>query len=348
MRTRVLFVDDERAMLDGLKNRLFRQRHRWDMSFETDGACALDAMRVAPVDVIVSDLRMPGIDGGTLLATVRREQPATARIMLSGHGDRAAIVRALPELHQFLSKPCDGSTLCEVIERASALLTISDAGGLRARLGGLASLPCSAGAAAQLAALIARGEPTIPELVAIAERDPAVAAKLLQLSASTYFGTEAGATSIAQAVARVGSAQVVELVVPAVLASRIPDARVEPAWRAADLARRWLGGPAGEIAYAAALLRDCAGGVIDDPATSPRDPAASACLLELWGVPRAITEVVRWHADLARAPADVRELACAVYVADAIARGDEASLDADTLVAIGMRDRVAAWRDTAG
>ena len=71
--------------------------------FASGGAEALTAMREAPFDVVVSDMRMPGIDGAALLAKVKSEYPAAARIVLSGHAEREAVERTLPVAHQFLS-----------------------------------------------------------------------------------------------------------------------------------------------------------------------------------------------------------------------------------------------------
>ena len=64
---RILFVDDEANVLDGLQNLLRKQRHHWDMVFAIDGQTALTELEKAPFDVIVSDMRMPGMDGATLL-----------------------------------------------------------------------------------------------------------------------------------------------------------------------------------------------------------------------------------------------------------------------------------------
>ena len=89
---RILFVDDEAKVLDGLRNLLRRQRHEWDMLFALSGAAALEELAKAPVDVIVSDMRMPGMDGAELLTRVRTLYPQTARIVLSGHAERGAIL----------------------------------------------------------------------------------------------------------------------------------------------------------------------------------------------------------------------------------------------------------------
>jgi YesN/AraC family two-component response regulator len=114
---RILFVDDEPAILAGLEHVLHKDRKRWEMVFALGGQVGLDEIRKEPFDVVVSDMRMPGLDGATLLNLVKDEYPATARIMLSGYADDATIARVLPALHQLLRKPCDVATLRSAIER---------------------------------------------------------------------------------------------------------------------------------------------------------------------------------------------------------------------------------------
>ena len=88
------------------------------------GEAALDVMKSETCDVVVSDMRMPGMDGAALLKAVQQEYPDTVRIVLSGHTELEAALRAIPVAHQFLSKPCDAQTIREVVERACDLQAI--------------------------------------------------------------------------------------------------------------------------------------------------------------------------------------------------------------------------------
>ena len=113
---RVLFVDDEPNVLDSIRRQL---RKSVDIHTAASGDEALRLLQeLGPVALVVSDMRMPMMDGAALLAEVRERYPATARIILSGHAEREAVVRSLPVAHQFLSKPCNAEQLRSVIERA--------------------------------------------------------------------------------------------------------------------------------------------------------------------------------------------------------------------------------------
>ncbi len=80
----IVFVDDERELLESLRARLYKHRHEWNMKFRLSGAEAIEAFESQQVDLIVSDVRMPGMDGGQLLTVVKERWPTTVRIFVSG------------------------------------------------------------------------------------------------------------------------------------------------------------------------------------------------------------------------------------------------------------------------
>lgn len=114
-RPRILFVDDEPDILTAMQRLFRRDRPMWDMVFASSGAAAMEALRGAAFAVIVSDLRMPGMDGAELLGAVRSLFPETLRIVLSGYADSELFARAWPLSHLMLSKPCEHHKLRDAI-----------------------------------------------------------------------------------------------------------------------------------------------------------------------------------------------------------------------------------------
>ena len=110
MKKRILFVDDEAKVLQGLGRMLRTMRHEWEMTFLGDPRQAVDLIREKSFDAIVVDMRMPQMDGTEVLWRAREAKPDMARIVLSGHAEREAAVRSVGLAHQFLAKPCDAET----------------------------------------------------------------------------------------------------------------------------------------------------------------------------------------------------------------------------------------------
>ena len=95
---RVLFVDDDANILDGLRRTLRSMRGSWHMEFAPSARQALAAFAAQPFDVVVSDMRMPEMDGADLLTEVMKRYPTTIRLVLSGHADTAAIMKTVGSL----------------------------------------------------------------------------------------------------------------------------------------------------------------------------------------------------------------------------------------------------------
>jgi HD-like signal output (HDOD) protein len=202
---RILFVDDEREILEGLRDLMRKHRKEWDMVFARSGHDALEELAESRFDVIISDMRMPVMDGAELLGRVKTLYPATARIILSGHADRDSVVRSLPVAHQFLSKPCDASRLRVVVERACQLQRLLQDEYIRSLVGKLDKLPSVPHTYAELTRAAAQPDVGITDLADIVEQDPAMTVKVLQLVNSAYFGLPQQLSSVRQAVSYLGT-----------------------------------------------------------------------------------------------------------------------------------------------
>src|ERR1700683_5438043 len=104
---RIVFVDDETRILDGIRRSMYCMRGEWQMRFAESGADALKALAAEPADVVVSDMRMPGMAGSELLGEVKRLYPEIVRFVLSGQAETESIIRVTRSAHRYLSKPCD-------------------------------------------------------------------------------------------------------------------------------------------------------------------------------------------------------------------------------------------------
>ncbi|NVB83554.1 MAG: HDOD domain-containing protein [Kofleriaceae bacterium] len=293
MTPRILFVDDEPAILMGLQNLLHKDRKRWTMTFLPSGDAAEAMLDTEHFEVVVTDMRMPGLDGGGLLTLLQRDHPATARIMLSGHADSDAIMRSLHVVHQLLSKPCAATVLRDAIERGTVLARL---GPLAAAVGGLDTLPTPPEILEALSSVLAA--PTTATLVDVVERDPALSAKALQLVNFHYFGSGAVVCSIADAVAQLGPDRIRHI---ASCATKLadPTALVEhqaAAYLRARAERRATVREGRDLAFTTALLRDLGRLVLlatGADAGGISHAEIGATLLELWGLPRAIVDRVR-------------------------------------------------------
>lgn len=117
-RPKILLVDDEKPILDALY-RFCRQR-KWEATRANSGAEALEIMDSASFDLIVSDMRMPNMDGAEFLKRARDKMPKAVRILLTGYADMEAVISAVNEakIYNYLNKPWDDNMLESVIHSA--------------------------------------------------------------------------------------------------------------------------------------------------------------------------------------------------------------------------------------
>ncbi|MCC6213432.1 MAG: HDOD domain-containing protein [Polyangiaceae bacterium] len=200
----ILFVDDEEQILGGLRDLLRRQRKRWKMTFALGGAEGIRSLDAGDVDVVVSDMRMPGIDGAAVLRHAHDHHPGTVRIVLSGYSEAEATMRAVPVAHQFLTKPCDAAQLEAVIERACALQALLAERDLRAELGRLDKLPSQPRVYHRILEVLANPESSIGDVARLVERDAAMTLKLLQLVNSGFFGVPRQISDVRHAASLLG------------------------------------------------------------------------------------------------------------------------------------------------
>lgn len=117
----LLLVDDEPNVVAGLKTAL--RRHPFRVWTALSGAEALEVLKREPIDVVISDERMPGMDGAELLSEVRRRYPDTLRMLLTGQASLEEVIRAVNggQISHYFAKPCSADELARVVGHALRL-----------------------------------------------------------------------------------------------------------------------------------------------------------------------------------------------------------------------------------
>ena len=114
----LLFVDDEKNILHSIR-RAFR-KEPYELLFALNGSIGLEVLRNKKVDLIVTDILMPVMDGMAFLERVQADYPDTIRLILTGYADRDFVQEALAKEYarEMIAKPWDEEKLKETIRSA--------------------------------------------------------------------------------------------------------------------------------------------------------------------------------------------------------------------------------------
>jgi HD-like signal output (HDOD) protein len=258
---RILFIDDERFVLDGLEQLLQMMYRDWDMSFVESAPEALELMEKQPFDVVISDMRMPGMDGADLLKEVKSLYPRTVRIALSGFRDHETIFRSVSPSHQFLAKPCTTETLKSTLARACALRDLLKIGKLQGMISQIESLPSLPSLYVELLEELEAPNPSIKRIEEIISQDISMSAKILQLVNSAYFGFRQHISSPGQAVVLLGLDTVRSLVLSVRVFSHFGEEKEIPGFSMETLWQHSLA--VGTFSKRIAMLEKCDPRIID-------------------------------------------------------------------------------------
>ena len=333
MKRRILFVEDNPVLLQ-LYGMMLEGQEDWEVVTADRGEAALQFLEATPFDVVVSDLRMPGMDGVQLIHEVRERYPRTSRIILSGLSDQQEIAECLGDTHQFLAKPFTAKALKGTLTRLCGLDTYLQDEALRSLAGRLGNLPSFPTLYLDIMQELATAAPSLENIANIVAQDPAMTAKVLQISNSAAFGLERQVHSPFDAVQYIGTSIVRSLALSAHVFATFESAELrsfsitrlwDHALKTAMLARailRTSGAepPDVEDAYTAGMLHDIGKMVLAANLPEPFQAAlrvarekkcplheaeqnifganhagVGAYLLGLWGLPAAIVEAVAFH-----------------------------------------------------
>jgi HD-like signal output (HDOD) protein/CheY-like chemotaxis protein len=332
---RVLFVDDDEAILEGLRSVLRPQRREWDMVFALGGPAGLAQIETSKFDVVVSDMRMPVLDGAGLLARVRELQPHAVRLVLSGQSDPQTALKSVFTAHQFLAKPCDPEKLRNVVKRCGELNDLLAADELKSLAGDLSMLPGAPTTYLAISKALSNPHSNIADVARIVEREPSLCAKVLQIVNSAFFGLPRAVSSISQAATLLGTLALRDLALAMETMAKLPRSRAISASSYAAfqlnalavglLGRRWFTADRrkADDAFVAGMLRDLGHLLLTtreriDAEEADHHAALSAYVLGLWGIPHAVLEAVAFHEDPERVDHHVLEVMDVVHLCDCV------------------------------
>jgi HD-like signal output (HDOD) protein/CheY-like chemotaxis protein len=346
--TTILFVDDEPRILSALA-RMLRSQHDWEVMLASSAEEGLRAADAANLDAVVSDVRMPGMDGISFLSEMRRRHPQVARIVLSGQVEHEMAMRCVNVAHQSLVKPCEGAALVAAVNRACELQGRLYSPEIKRLVGRIGSLPSPPALVSELHALLDRSDIDLDAVNHLVSSDVAMSAKILQLVNSAFFGLAHEITSVRRALNYLGLELVRDLAVAAGIFQAAETSGREAAMLigevqahsavVAQLATELSSGQEfAQQAFVAGLLHDAGWLVfasqapellreylaarqsglssgIEAEVLSSSHADVGAYLLSLWGIPPAIVDAVARHEDVDLASQRL-DLALVVRTAD--------------------------------
>ena len=204
MKPRIVFVDDQPEVLDGLRRVLRSQRDNWNLEYCHSGKEALDSLTRSPIDLLVTDMRMPGMDGAQLCQEVSVRSPQTIRLVLTGQSSSEQIMRAFGMAHRCLAKPCSSELLIQTLNNTLALQQLISSPPLQAFLADITALPTMPEIFAELMTELLRENPDMKRAAELVSTDMAVSCRVLQLVNSSYFGLRCRVDSPAHAAQLLG------------------------------------------------------------------------------------------------------------------------------------------------
>ncbi|HTR98040.1 MAG TPA: response regulator [Candidatus Acidoferrales bacterium] len=331
---RILVVHDDAGALEKFRRFLLERQSTWNVRLERNTTAGLEAFHSWSADAVVAAIRPPAVDGVELLMNVRDEHAETVRIAVGDPELSDASLRSLKIAHRVVPENINALDFVETLRRSLLLRDLVSPAELRALLGEVGQLPGLPGIYAELSRRLEDPSVSVLELAELVSEDVALAAQVLRMSNSAYFGRERSVTRLSDAAARLGTRLLRSLVLTAELYGGFPmprqfAGRHEELQRHAALVARiasslepraaWK-----DDAFSAGLLHDVGKlvlmsrlpvryeGVEREAAETGREltdvemqrlganhGTVGACLLGMWGLPSVVLEAVNGHHGLA-------------------------------------------------
>ena len=218
---KILFVDDEITLLESLRRATRSMRKEWDCEFVSSGKEALRILSDKPFDLVVSDMRMPEMNGAQFLRKVKKQNPNTMRFILSGQTEDKAFFQSIGAMHQFLSKPCDFNFLKGTINRGLSLRRSLHNDKIKKLLLKIDSLPSMPELYCELMEELQSDNSTLENVGNIISKDIGMTIKILQVANSAFFGSPNSVSTPVHAVQVLGLELIQSLVLGCQIFSKL-------------------------------------------------------------------------------------------------------------------------------
>ncbi len=350
---RILVIDTGAVLAQGLRDHMAAQQRDGRITLASDRNAALGEIDGSRFDAVVCAIDEMGIDGWEILTHVHAGSPTTVRIAVAR--DVQAAMPSISTAHRFIPSPADAAGVLEVVDRCCNLQGLLVSPSVARLVGSIGTLPSLPHLYAQLIQMLADPEVGLRELAGLVEKDTSIAARILHVANSAFFGLPRQVRTIEQALNYTGINTVKSLVLAAeVFRAFSDDGRVvrvplqemqDHALLAANIARRLPSDrETAEEAFTAALLHDVGKLVlasrvpeeflenlaqaqeqqrpiedIEQDRYGVSHAEIGAYLLALWGLPETIVEAVAHHHSPMRVAHDAFELLDAVHLANHLA-----------------------------
>jgi len=384
--SRILLVDDEPLVLSGLRRALRPCRNQWEVVTATSGQEALQTLASDHFDLVLSDIRMPGMTGAELLREVSSRHPHVVRMILSGNCSLQTALETIGPTHQYLSKPCRAETLRTTIARALSIRAMIRDDELRGIIAGIESLPTAASIHDRVLSEVRSDEPSLTRIGQLIARDAGLSAKVLQLVNSAFFAMPIRVSTPERATQVLGLRRIRALVLSARIHTTFEPGELsgfsfDREWdhsSGVGALAQWIATEAHlprdsrDDALLAGLLHDCGKLVLasrlperfEDALNRSREASidlhqaeveefgashaeVGAYLLGLWGLGAPVVDAVAYHHRPGDQPEPRLGPLTAVHAANALRHGAPTGLDLDYLEQVGVQAHLDSWQEQA-
>lgn len=215
----VLFVDDQKILLNAVERVVRRQAKNWNVQFADSAERAIKLLEESNINVVVSDMRMPKMDGVQLLEYVKDKHPNVIRFILSGYSQTDRTLDAVKVAHQYFIKPFSTQDLIDALELTHSLYKRIRNPGIQGLIASIDRLPTPRKVFYEISHELNNPDTSIEKIGSIISSDPAISGKMLQVVNSAFFGRSSRVENINESVSLLGLEAIRSLVLIAGIAS---------------------------------------------------------------------------------------------------------------------------------